>query len=39
MNSGKSIWSSIRDFGLIVLGGLIQAVGLRLFLVPADLAR
>jgi uncharacterized membrane-anchored protein YitT (DUF2179 family) len=38
MNSGKSVWPSIRDFGLIALGALVQAVGLRLFLVPANLA-
>jgi uncharacterized membrane-anchored protein YitT (DUF2179 family) len=31
-------WPSIRDYALVVLGALMQAIGLRLFLVPADLA-
>ncbi len=31
-------WGSVRDFGLILAGALLQAVGLRLFLVPANLA-
>ena len=30
-------WRDIRDYLLILLGALIQAVGLRLFLIPADL--
>jgi uncharacterized membrane-anchored protein YitT (DUF2179 family) len=34
----KRIWPFIRDYSLIVTGMSIQAVGLRLFLVPADLA-
>jgi uncharacterized membrane-anchored protein YitT (DUF2179 family) len=34
----KRLWPSIRDYSLIVIGMLIQAVGLRLFLVPANLA-
>ncbi len=34
----KKHWPSIRDFGLVGLGTLIQAVGLRIFLIPADLA-
>ena len=34
----KRFWSSMRDYGLITLGMFIQAVGLRLFLVPAQLA-
>lgn len=34
----KKNWPSIRDFGLVGLGTLIQAVGLRIFLIPADLA-
>jgi uncharacterized membrane-anchored protein YitT (DUF2179 family) len=37
MNMQKH-FSSIRDYSLIVLGALVQAVGLRLFLVPAELA-
>jgi len=31
-------WIVFRDYGLIALGALTQAVGLRLFLVPAQLA-
>lgn len=38
MKSLKRFWPSIRDYGLIILGSLAQAVGLRLFLVPAQLA-
>jgi uncharacterized membrane-anchored protein YitT (DUF2179 family) len=34
----KKYWPTIRDYILIVLGALIQAVSLRLFLVPAQLA-
>jgi len=34
----KKRWPSIRDFGLITLGALLQALALRLFLVPANLA-
>lgn len=34
----KSFWQNTRDFLLIALGTLAQAVGLRLFFVPADLA-
>ena len=34
----KRLWSYARDYGLIAIGMLIQAVGLRLFLVPAQLA-
>jgi len=33
----KKHWLSIRDFGLITLGALLQALALRLFLIPADL--
>ena len=33
----KKNWPSIRDFGLITLGALLEALALRLFLVPADL--
>ncbi|MGC8855668.1 MAG: YitT family protein [Anaerolineae bacterium] len=33
-----SLWQNTRDFLLIALGTLAQAVGLRLFFVPADLA-
>ena len=38
MNSFKKIWPSIRDYALVVAGALVQAIGLRLFMVPADLA-
>jgi len=34
----RKYWPSIRDYLLIIAGALIQAVGLRLFLVPARLA-
>jgi uncharacterized membrane-anchored protein YitT (DUF2179 family) len=34
----KKYWPAIRDYGSILLGGLMQAVSLRLFLVPAHLA-
>ena len=33
----KKHWTSIRDFGLITLGALLQALALRLFLIPANL--
>ena len=38
MGSFKSYWPWIRDLGLIIIGSLAQAVGLRLFLIPANLA-
>jgi uncharacterized membrane-anchored protein YitT (DUF2179 family) len=38
MNSLKRFWPWFRDIGLIVIGSLAQAIGLRLFLVPAQLA-
>lgn len=31
-------WPSFRDYALITIGSLVQAIGLRLFMVPADLA-
>ncbi len=34
----KKHWPSIRDYALVVAGALVQAIGLRLFLVPAELA-
>lgn len=34
----KSYWPYFRDYGLILLGSLIQAFSLRLFFVPANLA-
>ena len=38
MKSLKKFWPQIRDFVLILLGSLMQAVALRLFLIPAHLA-
>jgi uncharacterized membrane-anchored protein YitT (DUF2179 family) len=38
MKQFKQVWPSIRDYGLILAGALLQAAGLRLFLVPAKLA-
>jgi uncharacterized membrane-anchored protein YitT (DUF2179 family) len=38
MNPLKKLWKQGRDYLLIVLGALMQAVALRLFLVPAHLA-
>lgn len=34
----KQYWPAVRDYSLVVAGALVQAVGLRLFLVPAELA-
>jgi len=34
----RKYWPSIRDYALLVAGALLQALGLRLFLVPARLA-
>ncbi len=38
MNSSRRFLSLLLDYALISIGAIIQAVGLRLFLVPADLA-
>jgi uncharacterized membrane-anchored protein YitT (DUF2179 family) len=38
MRALKSSWPTIRDYALVLAGALVQAVGLRLFLVPAELA-
>jgi uncharacterized membrane-anchored protein YitT (DUF2179 family) len=38
MNSLRVSWLTVRDYILILAGALLQAVGLRLFLVPAKLA-
>ena len=38
MKSQKRFWPWFRDLGLIIIGALAQAIGLRLFLIPADLA-
>ena len=34
----KKYWPTLRDYALLLAGALVQAVGLRLFLVPAKLA-
>jgi uncharacterized membrane-anchored protein YitT (DUF2179 family) len=34
----KRSWATVRDYGLILVGALVQAVSLRLFMVPAQLA-
>ena len=34
----KKLYPTLRDFSLIILGAFIQAVGLRIFFIPADLA-
>jgi uncharacterized membrane-anchored protein YitT (DUF2179 family) len=34
----KKYWTTVRDYALIIIAALIQAVSLRLFFVPADLA-
>jgi len=38
MKPFKRFWPWFRDLGFILVGSLAQAVGLRLFLIPADLA-
>ena len=38
MHTLRSSWPTIRDYAFIIAGALIQAIGLRLFLVPAELA-
>jgi len=38
MENAKRTWPAIRDYILILAGALVQAVGLRLFMVPAQLA-
>jgi hypothetical protein len=34
----RRLWPTLRDFGLIALGALLQAFAVRLFLIPANLA-
>lgn len=34
----RRFWPKLRDYALIILGALVQAIGLRLFFVPAKLA-
>ena len=38
MNTLKKHLPSLRDYSLLIAGALVQAVGLRLFMVPANLA-
>ncbi len=38
MTSLKIRWSSVQDYSLVILGTLVQAIALRLFFVPAQLA-
>jgi uncharacterized membrane-anchored protein YitT (DUF2179 family) len=38
MNSIKKFWPNIRDYILLLTGALLEAVALRLFMVPAQLA-
>src|SRR5512135_1749071 len=38
MHRTQRSWRTLLDYGLILLGGILQAIGLRLFLVPAHLA-
>jgi uncharacterized membrane-anchored protein YitT (DUF2179 family) len=38
MKTFRFSWSTLRDYALVLAGALLQAVGLRLFLVPAKLA-
>ena len=38
MDQFKRFWPTIRDYILLIAGALVQAVALRLFMVPADLA-
>jgi len=38
MNSFNKFWPLFLDYALISIGAIIQAIGLRLFLVPANLA-
>jgi uncharacterized membrane-anchored protein YitT (DUF2179 family) len=38
MQPKRSPWTKVRDYVLLLAGALVQAVGLRLFMVPAQLA-
>ncbi len=38
MRTSERFWPAVLDYGLIATGGTLQAIGLRLFLVPANLA-
>lgn len=38
MRTSQRFWLAFLDFGLLLLGGILQAISLRLFLVPANLA-
>jgi len=39
LKNKKQLWQAVQDYGLILLGTAVQAVGLRMFLVPANLVR
>ncbi len=34
----KRLWPSIKDYGLVIIGTVIQAIALRIFFIPANLA-
>ena len=38
MSAPRRFWPVVLDYGLLIVGGVLQAIGLRLFLVPAHLA-
>jgi uncharacterized membrane-anchored protein YitT (DUF2179 family) len=38
MRTFRFSWPALRDYVLVLAGALLEAAGLRLFLVPADLA-
>ncbi len=38
MKASRHLWRELRDYALILAGVLVQALGLRLFLIPARLA-
>jgi uncharacterized membrane-anchored protein YitT (DUF2179 family) len=38
MNTIKKYWPSTRDYTILLIGALLQAIGMRLFMVPAQLA-
>lgn len=38
MSSSQRLWPAFLDYGLLILGSVLQAIGLQLFLVPAQLA-
>ncbi len=38
MNSSHRLWPAFVEYALLIIGSIVQAIGLRLFLVPAQLA-